>query len=434
MSIKKTTIDAMVARQLDLAAPLKREAIEAAQFNLLQEALAHAKSSNTFYKKHLGHIDPQKIRCREDLARLPFLTPKIVAAEGRQLPLQCLSQSKIARIITLATSGSTGKPKRIAFDEKDLQSTCEFFCEGMKNLLNKNDAALILLPADTPNSTGSLLRKSLEEMGSPAFTLWPPQPETAAGLIAAHAIRTVIGLPQHLLALSCHLAQTRESSAASIRTMLLCSDYAAPSLRRRIEENCGCTTFLHYGTTESGLGGGVECAAHQGCHLREADFLLEIIDPATKKPLPDGEIGEVALTTISRRCMPLFRYRSGDMAALLRTPCPCGGITARLISILGRQKRYTLVNGEILTSSKLDDILFTEPTLLDYRASLHLRDGREQLDIDYLAAAPLPAEKLRQLLPNNLPSGKTEQRRKQTDFLCQSHTVKRIITDNRSDP
>ncbi len=428
--MKKTTIDAMVARQLALPVPLHREAIETAQFSLLRQTLAHAKSNNAFYKKHLADIDPQKIRSRNDLAKLPFLTPEIVTAEGSQLPLQCLSQSRIARIITLATSGSTGKPKRIAFDITDLQSTGEFFREGMKNLLQKDDAALILLPANIPDSTGDLLRRSLEEIGSPAFTLWPPQADTAAGLIAAHTIRTVIGLPQHLLALSCHLAKTTKIAKDTIRTMLLCSDYAAPSLRKRIEENCGCTTFLHYGTTESGLGGGVECAAHHGCHLREADFLLEIIDPDTQRPLPDGKIGEVVLTTISRKCMPLFRYRSGDIAALLHTPCSCGGITARLGSILGRQPCHTLANGEILASSRLDDLLFAEPALLDYRASLHHRNGREQLDIDYLATTLLPADRLLELLPKELPLGRLTQR--SADFFFRNHTIKRIIDDKRT--
>ncbi len=417
----------MVARQLHLTLPLQREAIETAQFSLLRRALAHAKANSPFYRKHLDHINTRDIRCRTKLAGLPFLLPEHLTAAA--MPLQCLSQSRVARIITLSTSGSTGRPKRIAFDRTDLQSTGDFFRAGMKNLLNKKDAVLILLPADTPDSTGHLLYNSLQQNGNFAHTLWPPQAEKAAQLVITHKVRTIVGLPQHLLALSCHFARMPQA-VAGIRNMLLCSDYAPRALRQRIEENCGCTTFLHYGTTESGLGGGVECAAHCGCHLREADLLIEIIDPETGAPLPDGESGEVVLTTLSRRCMPLFRYRTGDRAALMRSPCPCGAAAARLVSIQGRQLQYTLADGTILTSQMLDDHLFAEPALIDYRASLEQRQGREQLDIDYLTdGSPLPAEKLRQLLPRALPPGRTT--RQHSDFFYYDHTIKRTITDNR---
>ncbi len=418
----------MVARQLNLTLPLRQEAIEVAQFALLRRSLAHAKANSLFYSTHLKHIEPEHIRSRDALATLPFLFPEALTAAD--MPLQCLSQSNVARIITLATSGSTGRPKRIAFDSADLESTREFFCEGMKNLLSKKDAVLILLPADTPNSTGHLLYSSLTQNGNPTHTLWPPHAEKATQLVLTHRIRTIIGLPQHLLALSCHVAKTSQISAGSIRTMLLCSDYAPKALRQRIEENCGCTTFLHYGTTESGLGGGVECEAHCGCHLREADLLIEIIDPETAAPLPDGEPGEVVLTTLSRRCMPLFRYRTKDTAALLRSLCPCGAVTARLVSILGRQLQYTLSDGTIITSQTLDDHLFTEPALIDYRASLQQRRGREQLDIDYLTdGSPLPAERLRQRLPKALPEGRTKQQ--PADSFYYGHTMKRTIIDNR---
>ncbi len=427
--MRKSTLDAMVARQLHLPLPLQREALEAAQFRLLREALVHARNRSPFYARHFKHIEPEHIRSRQELANLPFLPKEAIRSSA--LPLQCLSQSAIARIVTLATSGSTGKPKRIAFDAADLQSIVAFFQQGMQNLLRKQDAALILLPADTPSSTGDLLHKALQKSGNPSFVLWPPEVEQAVQLITRHHIRTAIGLPQHLLALSCHIATLSHMVPGTIRTMLLCSDYAPQVVRKRIEQNCGCTTFIHYGTTESGLGGGVECEAHAGCHVWEGELLLEIIDPQTNTPLPDGQVGEIVLTTLSRRCMPLFRYRTGDWAALVRTPCACGARTARLVSILGRHLEYVLEDGFVLTSQQLDEWLFAEPALLDYRASLHRRNGREGLDIDYLASGPLPAETLRQRLPGCLPAGRTEQR--DADFFRHAHTVKRMICDARGE-
>jgi phenylacetate-coenzyme A ligase PaaK-like adenylate-forming protein len=174
-----------------------------------------------------------------------------------------------------------------------------------------------------------------------------------------------------------------------LKSMLLCSDYAPAALRRRIEENCGCETFLHYGATESGLGGAVECGAHDGCHIRESELLIEIIDPKSGKVLPDGECGEVVLTTLGREAMPLIRYRTGDMASLDRSGCSCGGVTARLKNIRGRMERCLLSSGALLYSQDIDEYLFEVPGLLDYRVSLATAEttGADRLELEFQALA-----------------------------------------------
>ena len=99
--------------------------------------------------------------------------------------------------------------------------------------------------------------------------------------------------------------------------MLLSTDQAPAPLVAAIEQAWGCRVFDHYGTTETGLGGGVECEAHDGLHLREADLLFEVVEPATGRSLPDGEEGEIVFTTLTREAMPLIRYRTGDLGRLL---------------------------------------------------------------------------------------------------------------------
>jgi phenylacetate-coenzyme A ligase PaaK-like adenylate-forming protein len=221
--------------------------------------------------------------------------------------------------------------------------------------------------------------------------------------------------------------------------MLLCSDYAAPALRRQIEAACGCETFLHYGATESGLGGAVECTVHRGCHIRESDLLVEIVDPDTGSPLPDGALGEVVLTTLGREAMPLIRYRTGDMASLDRSPCRCGGVTARLEHIRGRLAGSRLSGGHLL-SQDVDDLLFQIPGLLDYRITLD-RIGTDRLLVGFVAApamAGIEKEIRRMLLQvpaihdslanNELIIGMIHR----VAGFAASHTVKRTILDQRS--
>jgi phenylacetate-coenzyme A ligase PaaK-like adenylate-forming protein len=314
---------------------MTRAELERAQLLALRTTLEHAVRHSPFYQKHLGSL--AKVAKRfpgslSDLATLPFLCREHIIEQGHLM--LSVSQSKVARIITMQTSGSTGTPKRLAFSAQDLTSTMDFFLHGMYSLIDRTDRVLVMLPFELPASVGELLIAALGEDGILSEGMWPPVPgQEVAGRVHTGSFSCAVGLPQHLLALSANVGE------GQLKSMLLCSDYAPAALRRRIEKNCGCETFLHYGATESGLGGAVECGIHDGCHIRESDLLIEIIDPKTGKVLPDGECGEVVLTTLGREAMSLIRYRTGDIASLDRSGCACGGVTARLKNIRGRMER-----------------------------------------------------------------------------------------------
>ncbi len=431
---KMTTIDALVARRLSLPEPLSRRDLDQAQFSLLRQLVHHARANSPFYRRHLAAVDLSRLRSAADLATLPLLSATELSLYGQQL--LALSQAEVARVVTLHTSGSTGAAKRVAYGRDDLEATADFFRCGMANLVAKGDRVLVLLPHQLPDSVGRLLLDALNEGGISAHGHWPPQParqgETAR-LIDQLRPTCLVGLPQHLLALS------EAVGRAGIATMLLCSDYAAPALRRRIEAASGAVTFLHYGSTESGLGGGVECTQHCGCHLRESELLVEVVDPLSGAPLADGELGEVVITTLGRRAMPLLRYRSGDLARLNRSPCQCGGVTARLTDIRGRLGGCPLPGGATLHSHDLDDRLFAVPGLLDYRITLH-RQGGDRLQGEFVFAAGtsgLPAQ-LRDILAGQpaiataLASGELSLAPPlPVDGFAPTHTVKRTIIDHR---
>ena len=156
----------------------------------------------------------------------------------------------------------------------------------------------------------------------------------------------------------------------SISSVLLCSDYVACSLRTALAGQFGYATFSHYGSVESGLGAAVDCSAHSGLHVRESDLVFEILDE-NQRPQATGEWGEIVLTTLSRRGMPLVRYRSGDYGRLLPGICPCGSVLARLDQVRGRINwRLSLQNGAQLSLAALDEALFSLPGLLDFQAGL----------------------------------------------------------------
>lgn len=431
-TITRTTVDQLVVDRLNLSPSFTRKELEETQMSLVRKTVSYARNNSSLYGKCFANIDVDGFQTIADLEYLPFLTATDVINNGYLL--HCVSQSEVARIITMHTSGSTGKPKRYSFTAADLATTSEFFLRGMASLVTETDRVLVLMPFETEASVGELLIGALSRGRIFAKGLWPPpDAETISGLITKEKITCVVGLPQHLLTLS------EAVPHGKLKSMLLASDYAPESLRSRIEENCGCETFLHYGATESGLGGAVECGEHCGLHIRESDLLLEIIDTKTGRQVVDGEMGEVVLTTLGREAMPLIRYRTGDVAYLDRARCNCGGVTARLCSIYGRLHGCRLADGSLLHHQSLDDILFQVPGLLDYRATLDHK-GVDRLAIEYISSSGdrRIAETMHQLITNiSEISGAEEMGMLHVDNFTHvkrfapSHTLKRTILDLR---
>ena len=234
-------------------------------------------------------------------------------------------------------------PKRLAFSEHDLKRTALFFAVGMRQLIEPGQSLLVLLPgADRPDGVTDLLRQALSpadirvEGGNPAAT-----PESLREDFDRIRPDTVIGGPEQLEALLHAAAQdaTLHAAACRLRGALSSGGVFRPELQKSISTAFSCLTLDHYGLTESGFGGGVQCPAGEGHHLRELDCLIEIIDPVTGAPLPEGQVGELVLTTLQREAMPLVRYRTGDAASLLPGPCACGSPLHRLGPVLGRYVR-----------------------------------------------------------------------------------------------
>jgi phenylacetate-CoA ligase len=107
-------------------------------------------------------------------------------------------------------------------------------------------------------------------------------------------------------------------------------------MRKEIESVWGCKTLRQWGMTELGLANAIECIEQDGFHLNNPDFLVEIIDPKTGKQLPPGEEGELVVTTLRRKCMPLIRYRTRDITTLIDEPCTCGACLDQRISDIKR--------------------------------------------------------------------------------------------------
>jgi phenylacetate-coenzyme A ligase PaaK-like adenylate-forming protein len=246
----------------------------------------------------------------------------------------------VERIVTIHSSGTSGPPKRLAFSRADLAATKDFFQAGMEQLVQKGDRALVLWPgARRPYGVSALLREARGEKGVTVFTGEPlTNPDSLRRELTEYNPHAIIAAPRQLASLAALLSGERPADIRRIalRGILSSAESLPPDLARTLRSRYALQVLDHYGMTESGYGGGVECLAHDGYHLRELDLVVEIVDIESGRPLPDGEEGEIVITTLTREAMPLIRYRTGDAASMLPGPCRCGSPLRRLSAVKGR--------------------------------------------------------------------------------------------------
>jgi len=361
------TLDAWMASRMGLAAPLTRAAIDAWRLERLNQTIAHARAASPFYRTRRDWPEGALARL-DDLARLPFTTAADLRADDP--PLLALSQSAVARVVTLETSGTSGAPKRLHFTAEDQEATVEFFRHGMGLFTRPGDRVAIAFPGGRPGGVAAGLAIALRRLGAEPAAAPSLQPAALAEWLRATRPDVVAGPPAPLIA-AARVATSDGGAPIRVRAALLSSDHVAASLADGLARAWGAEVFRHWGMTETGFGGAVDCAFHCGCHLREDELLVEIVDPATGAPRPAGEVGEVVISTLRRRGAPLLRYRTGDLARLLDAPCGCGSALRRLDGFAGRiGGGVPLASGGELTLPRLDEALFALDGLCDFAAAV----------------------------------------------------------------
>lgn len=432
--MSRTPLEEWISRKIGLEKKeLTREVIAQYQLARIREVVALVKEKSAFYRKRLSPVNPDEIGDYGCFSRLPFTFPRHIREDPQSFV--CKSQGEIERIVTLRSSGTTGPPKRIYFTKEDQELTIDFFKHGMKNLAGPADRVMILLPGQSPGSVGDLLRIGLERMGAYPLPYGPVyEPDEAIKKALRENATAMVGIPTHLL----RMARHREGALlkGKIKSVLLATDYVSAAICRVLERRWGCRVYSHYGMTEMGLGGGVQCGARAGYHLREADLFFEIVDPVTGEPLPEGALGEIVFTTLTGRGMPLIRYRTGDLSRFIPGRCACGTVLRSMDLVRNRLSGLIGIEGRSFSISDLDERLFPLCGILDYRAGLKQAGGIITLCIDLktgshkgpdaavVLQALLTVPALKELFPDKLQIRISHNR---GQFTVSSGTVKRRI-------
>ena len=362
----------------------------------LKKTVRRVRTKSPFYRRlfEKAGVTEDDLHSLADIAKLPFTFPADLA--GTSYSLLCTSQGEVEKPVTFYSSGSTGTKKRIFFSMADIQKILDFLPRGMNTVIGRDEArVLVFLQNSQGRGIGSILAQSLNAFGMQGWTA-DLQDSTDDILRATveHKINVWFGDAITIYRATRVLEKQADLRSLGMQCIFITMSNIPQSMIDYLHSAWGCRVSTHYGLTESGWGLAVDCDVCPGYHYDELDHIVEVVDPETGGPVPEGREGEVVLTNISRDCMPLIRYRTGDIATLTRSVC--GSHLMTLGHIRRRKEGATEYNGHYIYPALFDEVLFSTDGLLDYR--IFLEGGRISLDVEVLDEASFDAEGLKERL------------------------------------
>lgn len=362
----------------------------------LKKTVRRVRTKSLFYRRlfEKAGVTEDDLHSLEDIAKLPFTFPADLA--GTSYSLLCTSQGEVEKPVTFYSSGSTGTKKRIFFSMADIQKILDFLPRGMNTVIGRDEArVLVFLQNSQGRGIGSILAQSLNAFGMQGWTA-DLQDSTDDILRATveHKINVWFGDAITIYRATRVLEKQADLHSLGMQCIFITMSNIPQSMIDYLHSAWGCRVSTHYGLTESGWGLAVDCDVCPGYHYDELDHIVEVIDPETGGPVPEGREGEVVLTNISRDCMPLIRYRTGDIATL--TKSVCGSHLMTLGHIRRRKEGATEYNGHYIYPALFDEVLFSTDGLLDYR--IFLEGGRISLEVEVLDEALFDAVGLKERL------------------------------------
>jgi phenylacetate-CoA ligase len=344
-------------RIFDPAETLPHAELRALQLARLGETLERV-SNVPFYRDALAKagVKRSSIRTVDDVRRLPF-TVKDDLRRHYPLGLLAVPREQVARIH--GSSGTTGRPTFVAYTRRDL--------ETWSGLVARFLVAGGLRPGHTVHvafgyglfTGGFGLHYGIERAGAAVVPAAGGNTPRQVMLMRDLHPDVLVCTPSYAL----HIAEVMRAEGmkpgdVALRYGHFGGEPWTEEMRAEIERSLGILAFNNYGLSEV-IGPGVagECPTRSGMHVQEDHFLVECLHPETLEPVPDGEVGELVFTSLTKEAMPVVRYRTRDLAALDRSPCPCGRTGVRMGRVVGRSDDMFIVRGVNVFPSQVEEAL-----------------------------------------------------------------------------
>ena len=363
---------------------LERKGLEGLQLKRLNDTLRQAaKSAYYGCSTELSHLAQSGIRSLEQIRELPFTTKEDMRSA---FPWGLLAADKREVVRLHSSSGTTGNPAVVYHNRHDLGSWANLMARSMF-AAGVRDSDVFQNICGYGLFTGGLgFQNGAERLGCltiPAGagnSLRQIKLMRDFGTTVAHAIPSYLGRLFDVFKEE-GLDPQRDTK---LHTLVIGAEPHTEAHRRRIEEMFGVKAYNSFGLTEmNGPGVAFECTEQNGMHIWEDAYVVEIIDPVTLQPVPDGEVGELVMTTLDRQAMPVIRYRTRDLTRFLPGECPCGRSHRRLDRISGRSDDMFIVKGCNIFPMQVEGVLMKLPEVGDdYRIMLETIDDQDEMIVE----------------------------------------------------
>ncbi len=413
----------------------------------LTDTLHYAAETSEHYRKAFDGIDLDLITV-EDLSPLPFTTSQQLS-EGLS-SFTCISQTKIPRIVSFASSGTTGPNKHVCFSAKDIDRIAQFMAAGISTVATKNSVVQIMIPNGLSCDQADLLRRGVELMGgTPVVTGTAISLEEQLDSIMKNRPDVLFAEGHLMFRLTKAMEHTHDLSSLGVQTVFLSTSTLSESMERQITRAWGCTLSHHYGMTEMGLGLAVDCPVCKGMHYNEFGVIAEVVNPQTGEKVPEGDLGEIVVTSLGREAMPLIRYRTGDWGRITPSDRDCPSYPLEVLEFAGYRikSEVTLNCGAVINPTTFHQVIFEHPEVIDYEISLVDAQGFPgqqdafEFYVEARDAGPALQERLAESirrqywqLENNHPgcfNPEIDIKFMDAETLRQGRHFKKIIYDNR---
>ncbi len=345
----------------DIAETWSRDQIAEEQAKRLRSVISRAMHS-PFYAKRFAEagITPESIRTVDDIRKIPF-TCKDDLRRCYPYALACVDRKEFVRMH--CSSGTTGSPVAICYTQKDLDTWADLMARSMHATgLRKNDVFQNM--SGYGLFTGGLgIHYGAERLGMMTIPAGAGNTRRQIKLLNDFNVTGIHILPSYAMHVAEQVrAMGDDPRKMSVKRALVGAEPYTEETRRRIEEMLDIKVFNSFGMSEmNGPGVGIECEAQEEMHIWEDAYILEIVDPQTGEVLPDGQVGELTLTTLTREGMPVIRYRTHDMTRIIPGDCPCGRKHRRIERILGRSDDMFILKGVNIYPMQIEQVLMAIP-------------------------------------------------------------------------
>ena len=340
---------------------LSRYEMKELQLHRLKQTVERIYNNVPYYRGKMKEvcIKPEDITSLEDLKKLPP-TNKSDLRDNYPFGLFTVKKEELVRVH--ASSGTTGKPTVVGYTRNDINVWSELIARLVTMTgVTKSDVAQIAFGYGL--FTGGFgLHYGLEKAGAMVIPASSGNTEKQIMLMKDFGTTVLVSTPSYAL----HIAETAKKLGIDpvkdlkLRIGLFGGEGSSEPMREQIQQALGILATENYGMSEL-IGPGVsgECYALQGMHISEDHFIPEIIDPVTGEVLPEGEEGELVITTITKEALPLIRYRTRDITRLDYSPCKCGRNTVRMMKIQGRTDDMLIIRGVNVFPSQIEEVLLS---------------------------------------------------------------------------